>query len=362
MTLAQQARGEWRKLPISLSELCIATVLRCGQSFRWRLSGPDEWFTLSALFGHCIYTDHFSRSCALKGRILSLRQDKSHLHYRSIYPAGIARPNGNGDDTPALIHDYFNLSIELGELYQTWSSRDPNFQKKAASFAGVRMLRQDPWENVVSFICSSNNNISRISQMVNNLCLTWGPLLGTLDGGEGTSGVYHDFPTPIVLTKPGVEQKLRELGFGYRAKYIAKAAKMIVEERPEGWLDSLRTASYSEAHAALLELPGVGPKVADCVALMSLDKADAVPVDTHGLLTAPSGGNEGSKLIMACETTVLQIAQRDYGFGKTKNKTLTKTTYDAIGDHFRALWGDEAGWAHSVCTLRPITRRPGTCT
>jgi N-glycosylase/DNA lyase len=117
--------------------------------------------------------------------------------------------------------------------------------------------------------------------MVNNLCLTWGLPLGMLENGC----VYHDFPEPKALTKPGVEQRLRELGFGYRAKYIANTAKMIVEERSEGWLNSLRAVPYSEAHAALLELPGVGPKVADCVALMSLDKKGAVPVDTHGWFT-----------------------------------------------------------------------------
>ena len=89
----------------------------------------------------------------------------------------------------------------------------------------------------------------------------------------------------------------------------------------------MREAPYAEAHEALLELPGVGPKVADCICLMSLDKAEAVPVDTH----------------------VWQIAQRDYGFGKGgKTKTLTKATYDAVGEHFRKVFGKEAGWAHSV--------------
>jgi N-glycosylase/DNA lyase len=215
------------------------------------------------------------RSCALKGRILSLRQDDSHLHYRSIYPptATVYEP----DDTSELLHDYFNLAVDLASLYKGWSSRDPKFSKVAPSFAGVRILRQDPWENVVSFICSTNNNISRISQMVNNLCLTWGEKLGELEGVP-----YHDFPSPVALTGQGVEQKLRVLGFGYRAKYIAQAAKLIVEKQPEGWLDGLRAAEYRDAHNALLELPGVGPKVADCVCLMSLDKAEAVPVDTHG--------------------------------------------------------------------------------
>jgi N-glycosylase/DNA lyase len=85
-------------------------------------------------------------------------------------------------------------------------------------------------------------------------------------------------------------------------------------------------AGYREAHEALLELQGVGPKVADCVALMGLGWGEAVPVDTH----------------------VWQIAQRDYKFGKGKHASLTKATYDAIGNKFRSLWGDEAGWAHSV--------------
>jgi N-glycosylase/DNA lyase len=124
----------------------------------------------------------------------------------------------------------------------------------------------------------------------------------------------------------GTEQTLRELGFGYRAKYISTTARIIAQERLAGWLDGLRKVGYRDAHEALLGLSGVGPKVADCICLMSLDKAEAVPVDTH----------------------VWQIAQRDYGFGRGKHKSLTKATYEAIGDHFRKLWGQEAGWAHSV--------------
>ncbi|KAI5798798.1 DNA glycosylase [Geopyxis carbonaria] len=298
MTISVQT---WNKLPISREELCLSTVLRCGQSFRWKSSGTEEW------------------SCALNGRILSLKQDHTHLHYRAIFPAS-APPK---DDTLALVRDYLSLSINLSSLYKDWSQRDLNFSRKAPSFAGVRMLRQDPWENVVSFICSSNNNIARISQMVNNLCVCWGKNLGSIDGDGET---YYDFPEPVALQGPDVEQKLRELGFGYRAKYIANAALLITNERSPGWLDSLREVSYREAHEALLELPGVGPKVADCVCLMSLDKTEAVPVDTH----------------------VWQIAQRDYNFAKVKNKTLTKATYNAVGDYFRELWGKEAGWAHSV--------------
>lgn len=142
-----------------------------------------------------------------------------------------------------------------------------------------------------------------------------------------------------------MEAHLRELGFGYRAKYLARTAVIVAEEKPPGWLDSLSNnpdikpvdghsqdvqeggrAGYRKAHEELLQLQGVGPKVADCVCLMGLGWGEAVPVDTH----------------------VWQIAQKDYNFGKGKHKSLTKATYDAVGDHFRALWGREAGWAHSV--------------
>lgn len=73
------------------------------------------------------------------------------------------------------------------------------------------------------------------------------------------------------------------MGFGYRARYIHQTARMIVNEHPVGWLNELRNTEYKDAHEALLQLQGVGPKVADCVCLMSLDKTEAVPVDTHGL-------------------------------------------------------------------------------
>lgn len=171
------------------------------------------------------------------------------------------------------------------------------------------------------------------------MCLHYGPLIGHVDNQP-----IHDFPTPSDLSGPGVESRLRELGFGYRAGYIAKTALIVANEKPEGWLNSLCNnepydenpdqkplpeggrEGYRKGHEALLELLGVGPKVADCVCLMGLGWGEAVPVDTH----------------------VWQIAQRDYKFGKGKHKSLTKATYDAVGDHFRQLWGKEAGWAHSV--------------
>ncbi|WEW58840.1 8-oxoguanine glycosylase ogg1 [Emydomyces testavorans] len=295
--------SEWRKLPVSLTELRISTTLRCGQTFR-------------SLF------------------------PKSSTGL--LTPQGTPSNDDGDDDTAALIRHYFNLEPNLSDLYEKWAAVDSNFKKKALQFTGIRILRQDAWEALVSFICSSNNNIARISQMVEKLCINYGPLIGHVN-----EQAYHDFPPPSALTGRGVEARLRELGFGYRAKYIYQTAVMVANEHEQGWLDSLRNPErpafgkvpdpvaqmeeqdrpgYREAHEKLLELQGVGPKVADCVCLMGLGWSEAVPVDTH----------------------VWQIAQRDYKFGKGKQKSLTKATYDAIGDHFRRLWGKEAGWAHSV--------------
>ncbi|KAM0332369.1 hypothetical protein ACHAQA_002646 [Verticillium albo-atrum] len=325
MTLARVT--EWRKLPLSLTELCIDTTLRCGQSFRWRKIN-DEW------------------CCTLHGRIVSLKQDSTHLHYRATWPAvtkeplapSIIKTEIQEDDTEDLLRHYLSLKLDLTTLYEQWSKADPNFRKRAPKFGGVRMLSQDAWEALISFICSSNNNISRISQMVHKLCLHYGPLIGHINDEP-----FHDFPAPDALTGKQVESHLRELGFGYRAKYIAQTARLVATEKPKGWLSSLAnpanpdfrpapeaaalpTVTYKEAHEALLELAGVGPKVADCVCLMGLGWGEAVPVDTH----------------------VWQIAQRDYKFGKSKTKTFSKAMYDAVGEHFRGLWGEYAGWAHSV--------------
>lgn len=208
------------------------------------------------------------------------------------------------------------------------------------------------------------------------LCLHYGPLIGHID-----SQPFHDIPTSSALTDPDVEAHLRRLGFGYRAKYLYQTAVIVSQDHEEGWLDSLRNPEspvmghetspagnmlpggregYRLAHEKLLSLQGVGPKVADCVCLMGLGWGEAVPVDTHGL--QPSCVAALSTLLTE-NRSVWQIAQRDYRFGKGKHSSLTKATYDAVGDHFRRLWGKEAGWAHSVlftADLRAFSAKSST--
>ena len=130
------------------------------------------------------------------------------------------------------------------------------------------------------------------------LCVHYGSLVGYID-----SKPFYDMPPPSALVGPSVEGHLRQLGFGYRARYLHETAVMVCKEHDASWLDSLRNPEspligrkvssagemlpggregYRHAHAELLSLQGVGPKVADCICLMGLGWGEAVPVDTHG--------------------------------------------------------------------------------
>lgn len=299
----------WKSIPISSSELSLARVLRCGQSFRWK-NVNNAW------------------SFSTNDKIILLRQEDECLHYAYVLPKGVNITTNTSESVTQFINDYFNLDVKLASLYEAWAEVEAKHKagSKLTSFAyfpGIRMLRQDPWETVVLFICSSNNNVKRISKMCDALCLEFGNFINEHDGIR-----YHSFPPPKVLAGPEVEARLRELGFGYRAKYIHQTAKMFMsDEFPDITLESLtelRTKSYKEAHDYLLQLSGVGPKVADCICLMALDKHDVVPVDTH----------------------VLQIATRDYKFKGPK--TMSQTAYHQVRKHLGDLFGEYAGWAQLV--------------
>ena len=241
----------WRPLNVPPDELRIDLTLACGQSFRWRSTGPNEWTSV------------------LQRRIISLRQTSDDVHYR--WYATDSEADADDAVVRGLLRDYFRLDVPLAEHYRQWAAADANFARHAAAFRGIRMLRQDPVENVFSFICSSCNNIARITQMVDKLCARYGEPVGADDAGRP----WHAFPTVAALAADGVEEELRALGLGYRAKYISEAARLILREHGPAWLPALRSLPYAEAHAALLRLPGIGPKVADCICLMSLVRTHA---------------------------------------------------------------------------------------
>ncbi|KAI8518638.1 8-oxoguanine glycosylase ogg1 [Branchiostoma belcheri] len=276
----------------------------------WKLSQTDT-HVLYQVIGHVQDQTITPRP----GRKNQKRKSSSPIETRNASVKKKIKSEENALDTEE------QLDVKLTDLYEQWCQADPHFKQVSPNFTGIRMLRQDPVENLFSFICSSNNHISRISGMVERLCEAYSTQVCQIYGEK-----YYAFPTVSALAGRGVEDRLRKLGFGYRARYISETAQYIMKQGGESWLYNLRTLPYEQAKAELMKLSGVGAKVADCVCLMSLDKTGAIPVDTH----------------------VWQIVNRDYKHKLGTTKTLTDKTYKEIGDFFRQLWGPYAGWAHSV--------------
>ena len=157
------------------------------------------------------------------------------------------------------------------EGFRTRFADDPCLGPALRGYSGLRVLRQDPWESLFSFITSSTSNIPRIKLNVGNAA----EHLGYSVGPEARDVT---FPEPEVVAEAG-EQFLRDLGFGFRAKYLVPAAEAVASGQLR--LSDLREASYAEAREALVALHGVGEKVADCVLAFALDKPESFIVDRH---------------------------------------------------------------------------------
>lgn len=269
-------------------EFNLRYTLGGGQSFRWKSQKEGEWVGVLGDSVLKFYTG-----------------DKDQVHCQVI-----ASVDSSVETMKDRVDGFLRTEVDLRALYANWIERDGYFSRLAPQVPGIRMLQQDPVETVFAFICSANNNIPRITGMMDKLCKHYGEHIGE---ALGTS--YYQFPSPCQLAEGSIEEELRDLGFGYRAKFIQQTAKIMSEKGVE-WLNGLRDeCEYLEAREALMQLPGVGPKVADCICLMALNKLEAVPVDTH----------------------VCQVAQQHYGFSSSSSKTksLTGKLYMEIGGRLR---------------------------
>ena len=168
---------------------------------------------------------------------------------------------------------YFDLDGNYGEYIGRINPRDSYLTAAAEAGWGVRILRQDLWEMIVTFLISQQNNITRIRHCVENICSTYGDLCVDEMGNE-----YYGFPDPKKLAVLE-ENELMACNLGYRSKYVVRTARMIA--LGEFDLDEVRGLSYEKARARLMTLFGVGEKVADCICLFSLHQLQAFPIDTH---------------------------------------------------------------------------------
>ncbi|EEB17855.1 8-oxoguanine DNA glycosylase, putative [Pediculus humanus corporis] len=299
------------KIYISKEYLQLKPTLCGGQSFRWKNIKNDEWI---GVFQNSVWI---------------LNQSDSYISFKCISKSknveknNLSEIDGLSDfiNSKDVLHSYLRLNVDLNNYYKIWSESDPHFKKAAPQLHGVRILNQEVTENLFSFICSSNNNIKRISSMVEKLCEFYGDYITELDGKK-----FYGFPKLENLADSSVESNLRKAGFGYRAKFIYQSACLIKELGGTNWLNNLKTLPYELSKMELMKLPGVGAKVADCICLMSLGHMEAIPVDTH----------------------IFKVASEIYLPHLKKYKNLNNKIYNEIGNHFRCLHGNYAGWANTV--------------
>lgn len=183
------------------------------------------------------------------------------------------------EDYGTVWKEYFD--IDQGTDYdKIISSIDNNdlYLKNASKFgSGIRILNQDLFEMIISFIISQRNNIKRIRGCVSRLCEKYGEEKVFIND-KGEKIIYYDFPKPEALASANIED-IKSLGVGYRDAYIKRAAEDVVSGKLD--LEKLKQMDYQDAREELLKLFGVGVKVADCICLFALHHIDAFPIDTH---------------------------------------------------------------------------------
>lgn len=227
------------KLSLPVSDFNLEHTLECGQAFRWEKFGD---FYVGVIHEAIV-------KVAFDGRRLTI-ETSSPVNKKKIA-------------------DYFGLNEDLPGIYKE-IGKDPNIRKAIKKFHGLRILNQDRWECLASFILSSYTNIPRIKKMIAGLSKRFGKRLA-LDNIEA-----YSFPSAGQLAAADI-RLLKKLGLGFRAAYIKDTAQNITSKKFD--LDELEALNYDEAKKMLLFLKGVGEKVADCVLLFSLKKYEAFPVD-----------------------------------------------------------------------------------
>lgn len=171
-----------------------------------------------------------------------------------------------------LWKSYFDLDYDYGRIVREITEGKDEFLKKAVEYGkGIRILRQEPFEVLISFIISQNKNIPAIKNCIEAICACFGEKRTNPDGT-----IYYTFPEPKVLASAD-KQLLRSLKTGYRDEYIIRASKAVVDGSLD--LERLCSCSYEEAVKSLEQIHGIGDKVANCIALFGLHQIDGFPVD-----------------------------------------------------------------------------------
>ena len=278
--------------------LDLDLTLSCGQAFRWRRTAGGIWRGV------------------VRDKLVELAREDGSLLWRT-FP----------EDDPDLVRDYLRLAEDVNAIHAALSESDSHVAGLIRRFHGLRLVRQDPAETLLSFVCSTANSIPRIMAAIEMLAANYGRLVC-----EREDSCYYAFPTLDRLAGADPAALMESESLGFRARNVTNAARQILD-RGDGWLSSLRNVPYQQARGELMSIRGVGRKIADCVCLFALGEDEAVPVDTH----------------------IRQLAHRLW-LPEMKAKTITDAVYQRIVEAFAQRYGALAGWAQQFLYYEDLLR------
>jgi N-glycosylase/DNA lyase len=279
-------------------ELDLAATLTSGQVFRWR-AVASAWV---GVVGRSVW-----RAQHAAGRLI-------------VESAGLPLA---ADD----VARFFRLDVDLPGLRQAWRGRQPALDGALERFAGLRVVRQPAHDAMVSFAIASANHVGRIARSLDRLAAVYGEPAGTLDGEP-----FWALPSWERLAEADPVALWRDADLGYRGRVLQRLG-VALAGRPADWLEGLAELPYREAHDELTALPGIGPKIADCVLLYGLGFDTAIPVDSH----------------------IWAIARELFG-AAIPTASLTGRTYQRVSELYRAAFPANPGWAqHYLYHQRRMT-------
>lgn len=220
-------------------------IFECGQCFRWNLDENENYIGV------------------IKDGVLKVEKKEN-----KIIITGVIIDN---KDIKDICKEYFDLDNNYEDIKMQLSKIDDNLKNSIAYGYGIRILKQDLWETIISFIISANNNIPRIKGIIERLSKNYGKEI------IWNNKSYYTFPTKEEMSNVSVDE-LRKLGLGFRDKRVYDTTHILLENSKI--LENLEKEENTEkVREQLLELPGVGPKVADCIMLFALKRFEVFPID-----------------------------------------------------------------------------------
>ncbi len=255
-------------------------IFECGQCFRWN---EEENGSYTGVVG---------------GNVLNVKKEQNNIIIKGMCE----------DNIQDVCNLYFDLETDYNKIKSELSKIDDNMKKSIEYGSGIRILKQDIWETLISFIISANNNIPRIKGIIERISKKYGKEI------EWNNIKYYTFPTPEELSNASVRD-LRLLSLGFRDSRVYETTQIINNKE----IDLVKLEKMEDTNALreeLLKFPGVGPKVADCIMLFSMKKHEVFPIDvwvkrvmTELYLNEVTEGN--SKNIS--NKKILELAESKFG-------------------------------------------------